>query len=120
MKNVKKNRPSQMVARQLSVPYLRKFYPDIADKVVEISSYYFDVYQAVTGKPHPFVNSGGVDLIADALLDKSDFLGDCDIEDYRLMIDRHFDTNYHANCDYNIVHFFSGDIRDYLFYETLY
>lgn len=48
-------------------------------------------------------------------------LQDCplDVDSYRAMIDKHFQTEY-AGCDYNICHFMTEGIRNNRFYETCY
>lgn len=86
---------------------------------------YFEIYEAVFNQAHPRIN---VNQIARIIENMSFFTvsigGDESLielapEDYRPMIEQHFMTNY-GRCDYNINHFFSGQIRNLRYYETLY
>lgn len=84
--------------------------------------YYFDTYEMIMETAHPMIS---IAQIA-GIIEKMPFILDtsaktCDImaEDYKLIIDQHFITEY-KNCDYNINHFFSGKIRDLRYFEVLY
>ena len=65
--------------------------------------YYFDQYQRRCRRQHPRLTYRNImDLIYK--------LDDFEFEDYPALIDCYFDTRF-DNCDYNVNHFFSGDIR---------
>lgn len=52
----------------------------------------------------------GTDVIEDESLN---------VDMYRAMIDKHFQTQY-KNCDYNICHFMTDGIRNNRFHEVCY
>lgn len=97
---------------------------------------YFEKYEEFIGHAHPPIKSGQIERIIrimpyigrepseevveaikriDPQLEPS-----VDIEPdlYPLIIQLHFKTKY-RNCDYNINHFFSGQIRDYRIMEAI-
>jgi len=90
---------------------------------VEVFQIYFRYYEQATGEKHPYLKSETVRSIVSKIPylydDEKELTGYLETEDYKVMIEQHFNTPY-KNCDYNIAHFFSGDIRQNRFYETLY
>lgn len=92
------------------------------DEVLEVFRYYFETYEIVFNEAHPVINIVQVSRIIDRMpyITTDDDTGADAIttEDYETIIDQHFVTRY-AACDYNINHFFSGDIRKNRYYETL-
>lgn len=108
------------------------------DDVLHVFRFYFLTYELVMETAHPAISIAQIARIIEKmpyLLIKDDdppadnppYEGggnddearwiDLSPEEYELMIDQHFVTNY-ARCDYNINHFFSGKIRDNRYYET--
>lgn len=87
----------------------------------EIISYYYSAYQRTFGKDHPRLSSRAMDSVISSFLSSSDNLDglEYDPEAYHAMIDRHFQTQY-KDCDYNICHFMSEEVRNNRFYETYY
>ena len=90
--------------------------------VLTVFKYYFEVYEEVLGQTHPPIRFEQIRKIIDLM----PFLGGDGFEDYFIepdtyeyLIDRHFVTKYRS-CDYNINHFFSGNIRLLRYYETCY
>ena len=90
------------------------------DEVLSIFEYYFSRYEFVFQEPHPYIKMEQIERI----IEKMPYIGlehgnmaDIDTEEYRIMIDKHFKTQY-CNCDYNINHFFAGNIRMLRFYEA--
>jgi hypothetical protein len=100
------------LAKEGNIPYLLDGFVQSA---IDIFRYYFQMYENTFDKPHPLIKPMQIKKI---VLDiwHGDF---DDMDDYRAMIDKHFQTKY-SNCDYNIIHFFSGDIRQMRYYETCY
>ena len=91
-------------------------------QVLWVFMYYLCTYQNEIGREHPNIKAAQVRRIIEAM----PYVGDChermsDIEpeDYSAMIDRHFKTKYQDGCDYNINHFFSGDIRQMRIYDAV-
>ena len=97
-------------------------HPYTLEEVQWVFEYYFWKYEQTFKKIHPNIRMEQIERIISAMpyLD-SEVHGPLDIEaeDYKLLIDKHFKTQY-RNCNYNINHFFSGDIRMLRFYEELY
>ncbi|EJF39198.1 hypothetical protein HMPREF1141_0551 [Clostridium sp. MSTE9] len=89
-------------------------------EVISVFEYYFRKYEETFGKPHPHIRQEQIQrMIEDMPFVTGEYGNPIDIEpeDYFPMIDRHFQTQY--RCDYNINHFFSGDIRLYRYYEMM-
>lgn len=88
---------------------------------VDIISYYYNVYKRTFGKEHPYLSAKAMDSIISALLNSSNNLDGLEYypEAYYAMIDKHFQTQY-QDCDYNICHFMSEEVRTNRFYETCY
>ena len=87
-------------------------------------AYYFEQYEAWQRCPHPFLKAEQIQRIIEAMpyidSDTYGFENDqIDSDAYPAMIDKHFETEY-RDCDYNINHFFSGDIRALRYYEVHY
>ena len=88
------------------------------EEVLQVFQYYFETYELIFGEAHPMIS---IDQIT-RIIAKMPFVSDDSIiapEDYKIIIDQHFITNY-QHCDYIINHFFSGRIREMRYFETLY
>lgn len=82
---------------------------------------YFKEYYNAFGREHPPINANQMSCIIEEMpyIELNGQLMDVGPEAYEEMIARHFRTEY-CGCDYNINHFFSGDIRANRYYETCY
>ena len=80
------------------------------DEVLRVFVWYFDEYERVTKRIHPNIKVEQIKLI----IEQMDI---CSYEDYEEIIHHHFMTKYQRGCDYNINHFFSGEIRLLRMYE---
>ncbi|MDL2294070.1 hypothetical protein LJC60_05500 [Ruminococcaceae bacterium OttesenSCG-928-D13] len=88
---------------------------------------YFEHYEHSRSKAHPNIRLEQIQNIIEAMpyVDNSfrarasSIVTDLDPGYYDAIIPQHFETKY-RNCDYNINHFFSGDIRLLRLYETCY
>lgn len=95
------------------------------EDVLRVFRYYFETYELIFDEAHPMINIAQIARIIEKMpfiLDgdyQSRTMIDIDPDDYETLIDQHFATKYRS-CDYNINHFFSGEIRNLRFYETLY
>lgn len=87
-------------------------------EVLQVFCYYFETYELVFDEVHPFINIQQIANII-AKMPCTQYGVNISPDDYESMIDQHFVTQY-RRCDYNINHFFSGQIRDLRYYETLY
>lgn len=102
-----------------ATPYI---YP--LEDTLSVFRYYFQKYEDTFREVHPNIRITQIQKIAIEMpwLDSEDHggqVGDIEPGDYPSIIDKHFLTKY-RNCDYNINHFFSGDIRLMRYYEELY
>ena len=86
---------------------------------IDIIKYYYSVYEKTFGKEHPRLSAKAMDSVISSFLSSSDKLEglEYDPDAYYSMIDRHFQTQY-QDCDYNICHFMSEEVRKKRFYET--
>jgi len=94
------------------------------EEVLAVFRHYFQTYENTFREVHPNIRMEQIQRIIRTMpyIDNngcSSAGGDIEAEDYETLIDKHFQTQY-RNCDYNINHFFSGDIRIIRFYEELY
>ena len=95
------------------------------EEVLAVFEYYFDCYEKTFKEVHSNINIAQIERIIRAMpyMDRltTAQAADCDIEAeiYEDLINKHFKTQY-KNCDYNINHFFSGDIRLMRYYEEIY
>lgn len=80
----------------------------------DIFKFYFECYKLYMGREHPHLRTSKLT----ELLNDLDGNGFFESEDYPYLIEQYFVTPF--NCDRNIVHFFSGDIRTLRFYEACY
>ena len=94
------------------------------EDVLSVFRYYFQKYESTFNVAHPNIRLSQIEHIIDVMpYIEEDGLssagGYIAAESYEVLIDRHFQTKY-QNCDFNINHFFAGDIRLLRFYEELY
>lgn len=90
------------------------------DEVLQVFRYYFDTYEIIFDVAHPMISINQIVKIIERMPIVNDGAADVSPEDYEAIIDQHFVTKYRRGCDYNINHFFSGEIREHRYYETLY
>lgn len=91
-------------------------------EVLDIFWHYFKLYECTFGEQHPNIRPAQIRRIIEAMPYIDEYGGgdiSLDPDDYEALIDAHFQTQYRS-CDYNINHFFSGDIRLMRYYENLY
>ncbi len=80
--------------------------------IITVFQWYFLNYEKYMQKQHPNLKDDQIVKIASKMFDEYD------VEDYGLMIRKHFLTKYRS-CDYNINHFFSGRIREMRHHEII-
>ena len=91
------------------------------EEVLSVFEYYFKSYEDTFQEVHPPIRMAQIQKIIQVMpyIDREHgHIADIDSKCYEAMIDKHFETQY--KCDYNINHFFSGDIRMLRYYEELY
>lgn len=88
---------------------------------IDIIEYYYQAYMNTFNEEHPRLSSKAMDSVISAIQCGTDLIEDdrLDIDMYRAMIDKHFQTQY-KNCDYSICHFMTEGVRNNRFYETCY
>lgn len=85
---------------------------------------YFDTYEEYFQEPHPHISKANIRKLMDKMPylscesrhDTDEYL---DPDSYDALIERYFELDW-QHCDYNVNHFFSGQIREMRFYETCY
>lgn len=92
---------------------------------LKVINYYLDIYKSNIGKQHPELKREHWISVIDALstVDLGISIEDVSEYDEMAMMNRHFNTDYKKDgiyCDYNILHYISGDIRKNRYYEELY
>lgn len=83
---------------------------EIVAEKIEIFRVYFEAYESYRNERHPWISDSQILRIAETMFKDYDF------ETYFDLIDKHFNTNY-RDCDFNINHFFSGQIREFRLYD---
>lgn len=88
------------------------------DEIIPAVEYYLERYEEYTGEGHPALKVRQWQTVINNILalDEPEQIG---LEEIEIIIDKHFVTEY-ENCDYNILHFVSGDIIKHRFYEECY
>lgn len=91
---------------------------------IQVFHRYFEEYNETFGESHPCINRANIRKIMDEMPhltceDRGDCLENLGAGDYGPMIERYFEIDW-ENSDYNINHFFSGQIREMRYYETCY
>lgn len=89
------------------------------EDVLRVFRYYFETYEMIFDTAHPMISIAQIARIIECMPILHDGEYDISPEDYEAIVDQHFVTKY-RHCDFNINHFFSGQIRDLRYYETLY
>jgi len=98
--------------------------PYSMEDILSVFRYYFQKYEDTFDEVHPNIRVSQIEYIIEVMPyigndGNSSAGGDINAESYEALIDKHFQTKY-QNCDFNINHFFAGDIRLMRFYEELY
>lgn len=85
-------------------------------EITNIIVYFYHRYRDYFGVDHPCISQSCMDnVVCDLLADPSGVL-DISTEIYAPLIDQYFETE--LSCDYRIMHFMSGQIREFRNYET--
>lgn len=87
--------------------------------IIDAISYYLNTYREYIGKNHPNLKGKQWKEVVYNIFETEDSYGryiEFNLEEMYKIIDQHFQTDY-GECDYNILHFISGDIRLNRYYE---
>lgn len=95
-----------------------KEYDDIdMDLVLKTIMYYLRAYERYRYCYHPKMQNQSYRKVIEFINNNKDLY---EFDDYRLMIDKHFVTNYGKKIDYKITHFFTEGIVENRMYEVMY
>jgi hypothetical protein len=102
---------------EFETPVIFMFATRYADNDYQIDNvqYYFRKYKEVMGKDHPDLKPSQWKRVFGNII----FAGDYEVigDFFERIVDQHFKTNY-KNCDYNIMHFISGQVMKNRYYEV--
>jgi hypothetical protein len=92
----------------------------LLDTVIPAVEYYLTMYEETIGRKHPALKKDQWSkVVAKILCVKLEYQETyLELDEFELTVNRHFITIY-DNCDYNILHFLSGDIMKNRFYEAV-
>lgn len=91
-----------------------------SDEIVDIVRYYYGKYKLRTGTDHPRLKQEQMKSVVNVLVHGTDLIEELDFDSWRILIDKHFDTDYGFTHDWNINLFIEDEIINNRFYETLY
>lgn len=103
--------------RQVITAYDKSPIPWTKTDVLEFFDLFYTEYFKVFKKDHPRLTTSTIKKIIEKL--PCDDLFDYELNDYRKIIPKYFNTIF-PNCDYSLVHFMSGSIRQMRIYEVEY
>ena len=86
-------------------------------EVIDFFMMFYRIYTATTGCEHPRLKTDTIQVIIDKMT--GDDMFDYSLDDYREMIPKYFETDF-PDCDYSLVHFMSGTIRQMRYFEVCY
>ncbi len=118
--NITKNNSENKKGRESgSLPITFKQFIEYTDDIgaIEVVEHYMETYKDNRDQEHPRLKIDQWRSVVDNLfiLDIYDEVDERTLMD---MIDKHFMTTYKDGCDYNILHFMSGDIRKHRYFEV--
>lgn len=101
--------------------YINEKNNKIENSIYDAIKYYLDKYNNIFEEKHPTMKWKQWDNIVEEMIyiEDSDYNReryDIDFEDWKEIIDKHFNTRY-RNCDYHLSHFVSGSIIKNRFHE---
>lgn len=85
-------------------------------EITNIIVYFYRRYRDYFGVDHPCINQSCMDNVVCDLLSDPSGVSDLSTEYYAPIIDQYFETE--LSCDYRIMHFMSGQVREFRNYET--
>lgn len=94
------------------------FGPDApeTEDALQVFRYYYRAYRSHTGHIHPNLNTKTMDSVVRNYVFGTDQLdSDTSVDTYMDLIDEHFKTDYGKEIDWNIQHFMTDGVRNYLY-----
>lgn len=111
----------RIIARQYNIMREHDETPYTLEEYCWVFEWYFYLYKCKFGKDHPNIKSEQVLAIMYEMPYYENSVTNCceeiDAENYPDIMKAYFNTNF-KDCDYNINHFFSGQIRELKIYEA--
>ena len=106
-----------ILLKQIITAYNKADIPWTKDDVIEFFMVFYKTYMSTTGYEHPRLKTNTIQTIIEKL--SEDDMFEYSLDDYKEMIPKYFRTKF-SDCDYSIVHFMSGSIRQMRFFEVCY
>ena len=94
------------------------FGPDApeTEDALQVFRYYYRTYRSYTGHIHPNLNTKTMDNVVRNFVFGTDQIdSDISVDTYMDLIDEHFKTDYGKEIDWNIQHFMTDGVRNYLY-----
>ena len=111
----------EICASALSFKEYEKEY-ELSPEVIHIIKYFLNAYKKCMGKEHPKLKPEQWDSVEETLLtcnyEEYDTYFDLSVEDLEAMIDNYFDTQFHDDCNYSILHFNTPGIKVRRMYDA--
>lgn len=113
-------------SREISMQFkdFTEKYPEEIDNpdIIPAVEYYLEAYERFFRKRHPNLKASQWQTVVGKMLSFDGEYGPIEItsEQSEQIVDSHIITEYQDGCDYNILHYVSGDIIKNRFYETCY
>lgn len=104
--------------KTLDLPEYAGIY-NVAEEDYEIVMYYIRTYYFFVSKDHPKLKAEQWHKVFKHIRYCDACDDELDNETLKIIIDKHLQTKY-KNCDYNILHFLSDEIKNNRFYEVAY
>lgn len=118
-----KKKSAAFPIKSIEVQELLENYPNSRENV----EYYLNKYKAERNQEHPNLKLEQWKRVFEEIIwvvDDDPNYGFRDAElmgdNFKDVVDKHFETNYQEGCDYNILHFISGRVMINRYYEAVY
>lgn len=119
----KGHKPENVYDLPLSfLQYIERNKPENLEAVKAIA-YFLDRYQQNIKDEHPYLKPGQWEGVVESVLSLWKEYGadeDLEFEEIKILVDKYFETKFQDGCNYSILHFNSGRVKELRFYEELY
>ena len=96
---------------------------NLSSEIYNNTSYYLSKYREEIGQKHPNLTSEQWEKVFDNIVYADDVNNNKEFEvvgeNFKVLVNEHFNHNYSQNIDYNILHFVSGKIMVNRYYSVL-
>ena len=100
----------EIVKRQIATAYSQGEFEWSLTDHCRVFRYFFDAYKSCRGREHPHLRTATIKEVMERLEDYS-------IGETLNLIDQYFESS--LECDYSLVHFTSGRVREMRAYEIM-